>query len=386
MRTLGPLTAADEMMTHQIVDTFATVGQTDRSWTEKVCAMACAKDGSLYLGVGLGKYTNRGVMDGYAAVSRGAEMRIVRASRELGADPVTTSIGPVHYEVLEPLRCVRFSLDPNDAQPIAFEWVFESVVPPCMEHPEQSRSRDGLRLDQDLVRYHQAGVAHGWVSIDGERTEFDADSWVSTRDHSWGVRHGVGTPDPDTLPADRPANLAIVVNWSPIVCERPDGSRYALHWFLQRQSVPGWQNEHFQGGVEHADGSREPFAGIEPEFEVDPVTRRFRRARITFRMSDGSTRPITVEKLDDTGLPLGAGLYFGLDGKFHGTYRGALEVEGEHVADVTEPDAARRLHQLVDHVVRVEDPVGGGVGVGNLQTLFVGPIPDLGLDEASSFL
>ena len=386
MRTLGPLTAADEMMTHQIVDTFATVGQTDRSWTEKVCAMACAKDGSLYLGVGLGKYTNRGVMDGYAAVSRGAEMRIVRASRELGADPVTTSIGPVHYEVLEPLRCVRFSLDPNDAQPIAFEWVFESVVPPCMEHPEQSRSRDGLRLDQDLVRYHQAGVAHGWVSIDGERTEFDADSWVSTRDHSWGVRHGVGTPDPDTLPADRPANLAIVVNWSPIVCERADGSRYALHWFLQRQSVPGWQNEHFQGGVEHADGSREPFAGIEPEFEVDPVTRRFRRARITFRMSDGSTRPITVEKLDDTGLPLGAGLYFGLDGKFHGTYRGALEVEGEHVADVTEPDAARRLHQLVDHVVRVEDPVGGGVGVGNLQTLFVGPIPDLGLDEASSFL
>src|SRR4029077_8031415 len=90
MRTLGPLTAADEMMTHQIVDTFATVGQTDRSWTEKVCAMACAKDGSLYLGFGLGKYTNRGVMDGYAAVSRGAEMRIVRGSRELGADPVTT--------------------------------------------------------------------------------------------------------------------------------------------------------------------------------------------------------------------------------------------------------------------------------------------------------
>ena len=43
MKSLGPLTAADEMLTHQIVDTFASVAQTDRSWTEKVCAMACAK-------------------------------------------------------------------------------------------------------------------------------------------------------------------------------------------------------------------------------------------------------------------------------------------------------------------------------------------------------
>ena len=43
--------------------------------------------------------------------------------------------------------------------------------------------------------------------------------------------------------------------------------------------------------------------------------------------------PDHVEKLADTGLHLGAGLYFGLDGKYHGSYRGVLEVEGEHVAD-----------------------------------------------------
>ena len=38
---------------------------------EKVCAMAAARDGSLQLGFGLGKYTNRNVIDGYAGVSRG---------------------------------------------------------------------------------------------------------------------------------------------------------------------------------------------------------------------------------------------------------------------------------------------------------------------------
>jgi hypothetical protein len=224
------------------------------------------------------------------------------------------------------------------------------------------------------------------VEIEGARTDFDTDAWVSTRDHSWGVRHGVGAPDPDVKGADRPDDLAILVNWCPVVCERPDGSRYALHWFWQRQELPGWHQEHFQGGVEHPDGRVEPFSAIDPEFDVDPVTRRFRRARITFRTAGGSTRPITVEKLGDTGLPLGAGLYFGLDGRYHGSYRGVLEVEGEHVADVTAPAEARRLHQLVDHVVRVDDPVGGGVGVGNLQTVFAGPIPALGLDQGSSFL
>ena len=40
--TLGPLVPADETFNHQITDTFATVSQSDRSWTEKVCAMACA--------------------------------------------------------------------------------------------------------------------------------------------------------------------------------------------------------------------------------------------------------------------------------------------------------------------------------------------------------
>jgi hypothetical protein len=44
---LGPPGPADERFDHQIPDTFATVGTSDRSWTEKVCAMAAKRDGSL---------------------------------------------------------------------------------------------------------------------------------------------------------------------------------------------------------------------------------------------------------------------------------------------------------------------------------------------------
>ena len=123
---IRPLLAADEGFNHQIVDTFAAVGSTDLSWTEKVCAMAAARDGSLQLGFGLGKYTNRDVIDGYGGISRGVEQITVRASRRLSSDPERTVIGPLRYEVVEPLRKIRFILEPNTCQPIAFDWLFRN--------------------------------------------------------------------------------------------------------------------------------------------------------------------------------------------------------------------------------------------------------------------
>jgi len=56
-----------------VAETSACVATTDPSWTEKVCAKAMANDGSLQIGFGLGKYTNRNIMDGYAALSLGDE-------------------------------------------------------------------------------------------------------------------------------------------------------------------------------------------------------------------------------------------------------------------------------------------------------------------------
>src|SRR5918996_2026333 len=94
---IGPLGPADEGFCHQVTDTFAVVGSTDLSWTEKVCAMTAARDGSLQLGFGLGKYTNRNVMDAYSGVSRGVEQLTVRASRRLAPAPQDTIIGPIRY-------------------------------------------------------------------------------------------------------------------------------------------------------------------------------------------------------------------------------------------------------------------------------------------------
>lgn len=384
---LGPLVPADETFNHQITETFATVGQSDRSWTEKICAQASARDGSVQVHVGMGKYPNRGVLDAYAAVSRGREQWTVRASRALAPDPGGTSVGPITYEVLEPLQSVRFRLEANDVVPVAFEWTFEGVVPPALEHREVHRSPDGYRVDADIVRYHQTGLGHGWVEIDGERTEIGRDTWFSTRDHSWGVRYMVGAPVEDVPARPEIAGVASLILWSPMLMTAADGSPYALHVFHQQHSYGGRiVRLDTQGGVERPDGSREPLVHVRPDLAFDPVNRRLLGGTLHLTMADGRERPLVLTVLGDTGVHLGAGLYFGFDGQWHGQYRGPLHVDGEHVADCTTRSAAERLHQLRDTVVAVEDPTVGGHGWANAQPLVIGPHPDLGLDEDSSFM
>ena len=377
---IGDLFPADEGLTHQISDTFAVVGTSDPAWTEKVCAMAMARDGSLQMGFGLGRYPNRNVLDAYAATSRGPEQTTVRGSRSLSSAPTSTSVGPIHYDVLEPLRRVRFQLEPNDIQPIAFDIEFVAAVPPRLE--ERTHNRDQFRVSADLVRYHQTGVASGWVERDGERTEVSSDTWVATRDHSWGVRYDVGPP-----PADRrqtsafPAGVGFMMVWCPALMERPDGTRYALHLHFTLVQMPGFAQKTVTAGVEHPDGRVDPIVDLVPSLRFDPANRRLLGGTVTAVMADGGERPIQIEVLGDTGIQLGAGLYFGLDGHHHGEWRGELHLDGERIEDCRPTDVARRLHQIRDTAVRVHDPVGGGSGWGNCQPIAAGPWPDLGLAD-----
>jgi hypothetical protein len=381
---VGPITAADEGFHHQVADTFATVGTSDPAWTEKVCAMAMTRDGSLQLGFGMGKYTNRDVLDAYAAVSRGVEQWTVRGSRRLSSDPETTVVAPIRYEVVEPLRVVRFALDPNDVLPVSFEWTFEAAIPTVFE--ERSLHKDGYRTSADLVRYHQIGTGTGWVEIDGMRHELAAGS-ISTRDHSWGVRYDVGPKPTDRPEIDALAGLGFEMIWCPLLFERDDGTRYGMHLHFQIVTAPGSGVLHkvVMGGVEHPDGQVDRWLDLAPALEYDPANRRLRGGTIRATTGDGVTRELGIEVLDDTGVQLGAGLYFGFDGHHHGEWRGEHHVDGEHIADCSTPEAARRLHQIRDTVVRVTDPVGGGVGLGNCQPIVTGGDPDRGLSEEDSF-
>jgi hypothetical protein len=383
----GPLIGADEWFSHQIVETQAHVAQAERSWTEKVCAMAAARDGSLQVGFGVGKYTNRGVFDGYASVSRGAEQWTVRASRRLADAPEKLAAGPLAYEIVEPLRMIRFSCAPNDVVPIAFEWTFSSVVPPVLEARDRSRARGGYRMDTELLRYHQTGLATGWVEVRGQRSDITVDGWFSTRDRSWGVRHDVGQPAVDLEPSyGFGPGVGFRFSWSPMLLQRPDGTYYAIHHQYRETSAAGYEERRFEGTVESSDGAVGRMGSLVPDLRYDVSNRRILGGTLNFTMTDGSARPVTVEALGDTGVHLGLGLYFGLDGHHHGEWRGALHVDGEHIPDCTDPAVAPRIHQIRDAVMRVSDPVGGGSGWCNMQTIVMGEWPELGLTAETSFI
>jgi hypothetical protein len=380
---IGPLLGGDEALTHQIADTVAVVGTSDLSFTEKICAMAACTDGSLQLAFGLGKYPNRNVMDAYAGVSRGVEQRTVRASRRLAPRFEETAVGPIRYEIIEPMRSVRFVLEPNDTQPVAFDWRFDGIVPPVLE--DRTHRRSGVRIASDLVRYHQTGEASGWVEVDGVRTEISPETWVSTRDHSWGTRFDVGLPQADVEQVDALAGVSFRMIWSPIAMRRDDGSRYALLLHYQIATGPGFLHKVVMGGVEHPDGRTEPFTDLDPALRFDPHNRRLLGGTVDATTADG-TRTLSIDAVSDTGFHLGAGLYFGFDGHHHGEWRGELVVEGERIDDCSTPENARRLHQIRDTVVHVVDPVGGGEGYGNCQPIITGAAPELGLEGSDSFL
>lgn len=384
--SIGPLMAADEQFNHQVVETFASVGQSDLAWAEKVCGMAAARDGSVQIGFGFGKYTNRNVVDAYAGVCRGVEQWVVRASRSLSSDPETVNVGPIHYEILEPLHGVRIRLEANEVQPIAFDIVFSGAAACIVEQREDRRDPHGYRKATDQIRYHQTGLVSGWLEIDGERQAVSHDSWLSTRDKSWGIRPQVGLPLADTEPdyhAKIPQALAI---WNPLLMTRPDGSMYAFHHYFLEFSAPGFLQKAVQGGFEDAQGHTARIVDMTPDLVFDPVTKRLQRGEFLFQMEDGSQRPMQFEKLSETGFYLGAGGYHGGDGYYHGSWRGDLHVDGDHTADATAPEVLERYKQFRDCMIKVEDPVGGGVGWGNCQTYVHGAWPAFGLSGEEAML
>jgi hypothetical protein len=380
----GPLVPADEELNHQIVATFASVASSDPGWTEKVWMSAHAIDGSVQACFGLGKYVNRGVYDTAGGVSRGTDQWTVRASRTLSAAPNDTAAGPLRYEVVEPLKSVRAVLEPTDHAAVSFDITWSGALPPALEVPWPERSPDGFRVTHDTLRYHQVGHAAGWISVEGERYQLDPDTSFSVRDHSWGVRPDVGLPTPGLPRGPRPHRA--LVTWAPMLLSAADGSPYSLFVFFQRREGDGFAELRAQGEEVRADGTTTQYAEVEQALEFRDDNRRLIGGTITLRDAEGAERPVTVTPVSDTGFHLGTGGYFGWNGRMLGQWAGPLVVDGEHLSGLDGPEMARQVHQLRDVMCRVEDPVGGGTGYANVETLAVGEWSDLGLTAANSFV
>jgi len=379
-QSMQRLVPADELLCHQIPETFATVSQADVSWTEKLWGSLFARDGSIQVDCGIGKYHNRNVIDMFAGISRGKEQLTVRASRQLDLDPERVGVGPLDFEVLEPLNQVRFVLGENDVLPIRFDLTVTGVLPPFLEAKDAQREPTGARISSDLLRYHQSSTVSVHIWIDGERIEVTDDEWFGFRDHSWGLRMDVGEPPADVHRINR-LERDFTLTWSPMYLRRPDGTSYEIHHYLQ---TVDHETTYFSGFVNHPDGTQTPLQGLRDELKYDPVNRRLLGGKMTFDAGWGETRTVEVEPISDTGFHLGTGLYFGFKGQRHGQWQGPEHVDGERFADVSDPETAREVHQLRDCVIRVRE--GDAEGYGIFESMVIGEHPRYGLTRETSFL
>jgi len=167
---------------------------------------------------------------------------------------------------------------------------------------------------------------------------------------------------------------------------RPDGSRYSLFVFRQEERGDGYSQIRCQAEEQHGDGTGSRFADVVQDLHFRDDNRRFTEGTLTLIGDDGTRRPLHLTAAGPTGFHLGTAGYYGWNDWVYGEWVGDLRIEGNHVADCDSPQHARRLHQLRDLLVRVEDPVGGGTGLGNLESFALGEIPELGLTEQNSFL
>ncbi len=260
--TIAPLIGADEYLNHQTINTFDTVATADLSWTEKVWFMLARKDGALQASFGLGKYTNRNLIDGFAGVQIGTQQRTIRASRVLRPN-VDTAVGPLRYEIIEPMRKLRISVAANEAQPISFDLLWTAHMPAFFEGRDAGYAAH--RNSSDVVRYHQAGTVSGWIEIDGVRHPVDPEEWFGFRDHSWGIREHVGI-DPTDLPPAVTSKIAAdyQFNWFVSCLTRPDGSKYDLAYYFREFRAPrglDWYTAY----INEEDGRQQPVMQVYPE-------------------------------------------------------------------------------------------------------------------------
>ncbi len=381
IRDIGALTSADEGLHHQIVDTFATIAESDYSWTEKIWVSIAKSDGSVQAEFGLGKYHNRGIIDGFGGVSRGREQWTVRGSRELRGAPEDAGIGPLCYEVVDPLESVRVRLEPNEVQPISFDLVLSGVTPPFFEERNLVRNRRSQRVDVNVIRYHQGGWANGTITVGGETYEVGGEAAFGFRDHSWGIRQGVGVAPSDLIRSTRAPDPARahqrgIMKWTPSFLRRSDGSYYETAIF-----VTGGEWDYSSAFVNSPDGTQARVRIAEPRMEYDTRTRFVRRGELHLVMETGEERTIEVEAVGESGFFLKTAGYGLWKDHIHGSWQGRLHLDGEYLADCWDDDHLDLLGQFRDTPIRVRE--GDALGYGIMESIVSGVWPELGLTAES---
>ena len=354
------LSPADDYPIHQVAEVMRHPGTSDRNFYDRYYFNIYPTSADMFAVFGMGQYPNLGTADAFLAVSDGRLHRVVRASRELGADRMDTSVGPLRVEVLEGLKRLRVVLEPGQSD-LAVDATFQGVIPATLE-PRHWR-RDHERVSFDTQRLAQTGRWSGTLELGGRSVELTADRWWGFRDRSWGVRP-VGEPEPPGIRASREPStffwcyVPLQFEDHSILCivqEERDGTRV----LEEAVRVPNDPTQPAQrlGRPEH-------------DIEFLPHTRAPRRAVLHLTEPDGTKLDVSLEVVLPFYLMKGTGYGFDADWR-HGMWHGPLEVQSRSW-DLADPEVRGSLFGLMENVVTAVQS-NGAVGMGMLEFACIGP-------------
>ena len=191
------LTGHDESLMHQVGTTFDHAGVSDHRFFDRMWLGGHCAD-NVKLISGIAAYKNTNAFDGYFCVMKDGVQYNLRATRRFRPQLGELAVGPLSYEIVEPLRQVRVRLAPTAESPIAADILFTGRFPAYEEGRHFSRVNGAVL--QDYMRYDQIGRLEGHIVVEGE--QLAVDGWFGGRDHSWGTRLRMGGYDPDTFGVD----------------------------------------------------------------------------------------------------------------------------------------------------------------------------------------
>jgi hypothetical protein len=330
------LTALDESLHHQTSLTFDHVQTTDHRFYDRQLMGGFRADGQAAFLAGITFFKNMNVVEGFVLVqTHGKTQYNVRFTKQLRPiEGAEARIGPLRLTIVEPFKELRYQMEAGE-YPVGLDVTYRAVTPARLENPHQDRM-DG-RQHTDYLRYNQIGQISGWVEAGGER--FEASEWFGWRDHSWGVRPGVGGFEPQTgttvgggvASASRTGGKGLFLVHAGFSNGRQAGSVQLIE--------DGEGKRIYNDGEVHQDGAEMAVTRIEHDVRFKPGTRVFETAALDLALANGETWTLRARAVGAPWVYRGGGFDSGFnDGKGQGVYRSKALLAEVDVYDVSHPE------------------------------------------------
>lgn len=286
------LSPFDDFPIHPSADPIAHLASADPNQYDRYWFNGHAKSGEFIFGAAMGHYPVRGVVDAALSIVVDGVQHSIFASGAMPLDR-STRVGPVRIDVVDPMRRIRFAVEPNE-HGIRADLTFVATTVAVEEPRQRKLSPEGIVLT-DHTRLTQWGAWEGFIEVDSRRIEIEASQVPGTRDRSWGVR-----PVGEQVTTNRQFQMPQVFwLWAPLhfgdrcthmaLHENTDGSRW-LETALVVEPVGADVAPWSRTGVREC-------RDIRYEIEWEPGRREMKSARLHFDDPSDGRVDIRLEKL-----------------------------------------------------------------------------------------